>query len=220
MASERQIRANRRNALKSTGPRTAAGKTASARNALRHGLTAHQVVIDGEDPAQFDALLHRFRGEFQPESALEEFLVERLAGLAWRLRRVPLFEAALLAWIAHRQAETHGPTGILLGDVFLSSEAGPLSMVPPEPRVDRRDAHERRLTGRMLAAVLSKDDFLSKLGRYEALLMKQLARTLAALRELIAARAEIERRAKTEVGAHALWNGATSKCAVNFATED
>jgi hypothetical protein len=148
MASERQIRANRRNALKSTGPRTAAGKAASSRNALRHGLTALQVVIEGEDPALFEALCHRFLGEFQPVGPVEEFLVERLAGLAWRLRRVPLFEAALLAWIAHRQAETHGPTGIMLGDVFVSSEASPLSMVPPEPRVDRRDAHERRLTGR------------------------------------------------------------------------
>jgi hypothetical protein len=207
MASERQIRANRRNALKSTGPRTAAGKAASARNALRHGLTAHQVVIDGEDPAQFDALLHRFRCEFQPGSAMEEFLVERLAGLAWRLRRVPLFEAALLAWIAHRQAETHGPTGIMLGDVFLSSEAGPLSIAPPEPAVEPRDAHERRLTGRMLAAVLSKDDFLSKLGRYEGLLMKQVERTLAALRQLIAERAESDRRAKAAVRAHALLKG-------------
>src|SRR5918992_2030133 len=132
MASERQIRANRRNALKSTGPRTAAGKAASSRNALRHGLTAHQVVIEGEDPARFDALRHRFFGEFRPVGPMEEFLVERLAGLAWRLRRVPLFEAALLAWIAHRQAETHGPTGIMLGDVFLSSEACTLAEIPQE----------------------------------------------------------------------------------------
>jgi hypothetical protein len=47
MATERQIRANRRNALKSTGPRTAAGKAASSRS---HGLTAHLVVIDGGIP--------------------------------------------------------------------------------------------------------------------------------------------------------------------------
>jgi hypothetical protein len=188
MASERQIRANRRNALKSTGPRTAAGKVASSRNALRHGLTAHQVVIEGEDPALFDAVHDRFRREFQPVGPMEDFLVERLAGLAWRLRRVPLFEAALLAWIAHRQAETHGPTGILLGDVFLSSEACSLAVTQDETTVDSRQAHERRLTGRMLQAVLSKDDLLSKLGRYEGLLMKQVERTLAELRQLIAER--------------------------------
>ena len=208
MASERQIRANRRNALKSTGPRTKAGKAASARNALRHGLTAHQVVIEGEDPALFDALRDRFRREFRP---VGPFLVERLAGLAWRLRRVPLFEAALLSWIAHQQAETHGTTGIMLGDIFLSSDACSLAGPPLEPTVDAREAHERRLTGRMLSAVLSKDDLLSKLGRYEALLMKQVERTLATLRQLIAERAESERRAKAAVSAHALLNGQSAR---------
>jgi hypothetical protein len=39
MASERQIAANRRNARKSTGPRSGAGKNRSSRNAYRHGLT-------------------------------------------------------------------------------------------------------------------------------------------------------------------------------------
>jgi hypothetical protein len=211
MASERQIRANRRNALKSTGPRTAAGKAASSRNALRHGLTAHQVVIEGEDPALFDALRGCFIRELKPVGAMEEFLVERVAGLAWRLRRVPLFEAALLAWIAHQQAETHGPTGIMLGDVFLSSDACSLAGPPPEMGVDRLEAHERRLTGRMLSAVLSKDDLLSKLGRYEALLMKQVERTLVALRQLIAERAESDRRAKAKVSAHTLLNGRSPK---------
>jgi hypothetical protein len=211
MASERQIRANRRNALKSTGPRTKAGKAASSRNALRHGLTAHQVVIEGEDPARFDALRDRFRREFRPVGAMEKFLVERLAGLAWRLRRVPQFEAALLAWIAHRQAETHGPTGIVLGDVFLSSEACSLAATPLETTVDPRQAHDRRLIGRMLEAVLSKDDLLSKLGRYEGLLMKQVERTLAALRQLTSERAENERRAKSEARAHTLLNGRSAK---------
>jgi hypothetical protein len=59
----------------------------------------------------------------------------------------------------------------------------------------------------MLEAVLSKDDLLSKLGRYEGLLMKQVERTLAALRQLIAERAEIERRAKAYTRAHTLLNG-------------
>ena len=90
MASERQIRANRLNAQKSTGPRTAAGKAASSKNALRHGLTAQQVVLEDEDAAMFDALRDRFLREFQPAGAMEEFLVERLAGLAGRARgRLP-----------------------------------------------------------------------------------------------------------------------------------
>ena len=39
MATEKQIRANRENAKKSTGPKTAAGRARSSRNALRHGLS-------------------------------------------------------------------------------------------------------------------------------------------------------------------------------------
>jgi hypothetical protein len=52
---------------------------------------------------------------------------------------------------------------------------------------------------------------LSKLGRYEALLMKQVERTLTALRQLIAVRTESERRAKAEVRAHALLNGRSAQ---------
>jgi hypothetical protein len=45
MASERQIAANRRNAKKSSGPRSAAGKARSGRNALRHGLAIASRMI-------------------------------------------------------------------------------------------------------------------------------------------------------------------------------
>ena len=58
MTSFRQIEANRRNALRSTGPRTDEGKQQSRRNALRHGLAA-ETVIDGlediEDYRAFEA---------------------------------------------------------------------------------------------------------------------------------------------------------------------
>ena len=54
MASVAQIRANRLNAQKSTGPRTAEGKAAASQNAAKHGLLAEQVVIKGEDPAEFE----------------------------------------------------------------------------------------------------------------------------------------------------------------------
>ena len=53
MATPAQIAANRRNALKSTGPRTAAGKAASGRNALTHGLTARTAVVLDEDAGDY-----------------------------------------------------------------------------------------------------------------------------------------------------------------------
>jgi hypothetical protein len=62
MTSYRQIEANRRNALKSTGPKTAPGKEHSRRNALHHGLTAETVIgalEDAEDYRAFEAGRHR-----------------------------------------------------------------------------------------------------------------------------------------------------------------
>jgi hypothetical protein len=55
MASDRQIAANRANARRSTGPKTNAGKALSRMNALRHGLTAHKLLVNGESPQDFEA---------------------------------------------------------------------------------------------------------------------------------------------------------------------
>ncbi len=49
VTSDKQTRANRRNALMSTGPKTPQGKVAARQNALRHGLLAAQMLVPGED---------------------------------------------------------------------------------------------------------------------------------------------------------------------------
>ena len=49
MTSARKAEANRRNALKSTGPNTPEGKAAVRLNALRHGLLTQQILLPGED---------------------------------------------------------------------------------------------------------------------------------------------------------------------------
>lgn len=87
--------ANRQNALKSTGPRSAAGKARSARNALKHGLTAQQVVMPDEDPAAFEALRNSLYAYYQPDGPVAEHLVEHLAACIWRLNRVPAIEAGI-----------------------------------------------------------------------------------------------------------------------------
>jgi hypothetical protein len=96
MASDKQLQANRANAKKSTGPRSQGGKSRSRLNSRKHGLTAKTLIIVGECADDFDQLRAELMDEHDPQSALEAELVERLAGILWRLRRVPFFEAAIL----------------------------------------------------------------------------------------------------------------------------
>jgi hypothetical protein len=63
---------------------------------VKHGITAKVVVIGGEDPGQFELFRASLEEEFEPQASLERELVERLVGYAWRLRRIPIFEAAVM----------------------------------------------------------------------------------------------------------------------------
>jgi len=91
-ASDKQLQANRRNARRSTGPRTERGKKASRLNALKHGVFAHHTLVDDgegrEDQDEFQALLSQLRRDRDPQGILEEMLVEQIAVASWRLRRV------------------------------------------------------------------------------------------------------------------------------------
>src|SRR4030095_6384217 len=101
MASDKQIKANRLNAKRSTGPRTEIGKRTARTNAIRHGLTATILVIPGEEPAALDQFADQIFGELDPAGPTQIQLVDRIVSLLWRLRRVPVLEAALFAWIYH-----------------------------------------------------------------------------------------------------------------------
>jgi hypothetical protein len=88
MATPAQIAANRLNAQKSTGPRTAEGKAASSTNALKSGIYAQSLIVRGEDPAELEALREDFYTAHQPESADERALVDTLVHSEWTLRRL------------------------------------------------------------------------------------------------------------------------------------
>ncbi len=96
MSSLRQIEANRRNALRSTGPRTGEGKRRSRCNAVRHGLTAETVIEGMEDPEDYKAFELSVTSDFDVQTAVERELVLRLASLLWRLRRATAVETGLL----------------------------------------------------------------------------------------------------------------------------
>ncbi len=93
MATEKQIEANRRNARSSTGPKTAAGKASSSRNALKHGVLSKHAVSQYEDKEEYEALLQQLIADLEPDAAIECVLVERLATLFWREKRLAESEA-------------------------------------------------------------------------------------------------------------------------------
>src|SRR6202011_4478781 len=97
MSTTAQIVANRQNSLLSTGPCSASGKIASSKNAISHGLSSTgDPVLPHEDPAQFNALLERYKLDFSPSTGHEEFLVVNMVGARWRLERAGCIENALL----------------------------------------------------------------------------------------------------------------------------
>jgi len=92
MASKKQTAANRRNARKSTGPKTPEGKAASSMNAVRHGLHARTVILRGETQADFDEIVNGLQDEYQPQSISEQDLVNQAAMAQWKLRRAEIHE--------------------------------------------------------------------------------------------------------------------------------
>ena len=97
MSTEKQIAANHRNAQSSTGPRTPEGKARSSLNAVKHGLTAAQILIPSESADEFESHAASFRDRFAPVDSVESFLVDQMIVAAWRLRRTRFLESKIYA---------------------------------------------------------------------------------------------------------------------------
>lgn len=95
--SPQKLAANRRNATRSTGPRTPGGKAVVAKNAIRHGLTARDVVSADESQGAFKSFAAALVEQLAPVGAVESMLAERVTHCAWRLRRAVRLEAMALA---------------------------------------------------------------------------------------------------------------------------
>jgi hypothetical protein len=121
MATAAQINANRANAQKSTGPRSAEGKSASRFNALKHGIDAASVVIPGEDPADYDALAADYHRDFRPQSPSETFHVDTMLRADWQKRRLQRVEADL-----HRTLLAETPDASLAAALLSDSPAAKL----------------------------------------------------------------------------------------------
>ena len=137
MTSPKQERANRRNAQKSTGPKTQEGKAAVRLNAVKHGLLSEEVLLPGEDGAALEEPGERLRAELQPVGELEGLLVDRIVGAYWRLRRLGRVEAGIFTWKlyeelrerAQGQAQTYERR---MSEARLEDRFGPSTVVTDE----------------------------------------------------------------------------------------
>ncbi len=135
MATQKQIDANRANALNSTGPQTPAGKAAVRLNALKHGLTARDAVLPFEDQDQFDEIAKAYEEHYKPIGPVEILLVQQIVMAAWRLCRVRGMETAALEL---RLAE-HAPAPASNNDSAKQSQIAPdplpqKDLTPPSPQ--------------------------------------------------------------------------------------
>jgi len=111
VVSNNKIRANRRNAKKSTGPRTFLGKEKVSGNALTHGLTAEKHVIIGESINEFNTFRDSMFKVYEPFGAYEEEIFIKLVELLWRLRRVGVIETGIYGnEILEYDADTYKPS--------------------------------------------------------------------------------------------------------------
>jgi hypothetical protein len=96
MSSANRYNANIRNARRSTGPRTSAGKAISRLNSLTHAAFAADLLLPGEDRASFRRLEARFHKHYLPVTPAELFLINRMVLASWRLLRLAAMESRVL----------------------------------------------------------------------------------------------------------------------------
>lgn len=203
MTSPAQIRANRSNAKRSTGPKTPQGKANSRLNAVTHGIFAREVLLPDEDPTELQGLEDRMRAELLPQGELEELHMARAVAAAWRLLRLARIEAGILteglsverASIARRQQQQYAEhpveerldtlmttgTRVTNADQYLAYEAA----------VIEAEAHGRTdlaTWGRAFIRDATGPDAFARLARYETSVERSFYRSLQELERLQLAR--------------------------------
>jgi hypothetical protein len=178
MSSQRQIEANRRNALSSGGPKTEAGKERSRRNALKHGLTAVTVVTVFERIEDFEDFQRAILADYSPDSFIERELVLRLAAILWRLRRCLAIETGLIQ--IHGQIQ-HDGIGQLQMTASQSNLSEPVSAIIIKGTADSTPVD----IARCLLRVINYDcGLLDRIGKYEKALWRQARQLLTVLNHI------------------------------------
>jgi len=156
--SERKREANRRNAQRSTGPKSEQGKMISRRNAILHGLLIRAVplvdFVGGGERRELLELFETLYSELCPEGRVEEIFVERIACIYFQLARLFRFQKGVA--LAAMQQEDD------------------------KPFCGRNQTHYIRFE----QYLLPRDGVLDKMVRYETMLDRELHRCLDRLERL------------------------------------
>ena len=200
MTSDKKAEANRRNAQKSTGPKTPEGKNLVRLNAVRHGLRAEEILLAGENEEALKELGERLRAELQPVGEFENLLVDQIVAAYWRLRRVGRVETGIFAWErseeraerAEREAKEYEAGDIEWGMEALSTtvtdEKKYEEALSRARRIRSEQEDETATLGRTFARDADRANAFSKLSRYETSIERQIYRALHELERRQAAR--------------------------------
>ena len=162
MATDKQLRANRKNAKKSTGPNTPEGKARSSKNALKHGLLARDAVLPGEDPADFDRQLTALEDWALPRNPLEHEICRQIVDAQWRMQRLSRIETAIIT--------------VDINHVLRRDRAKGAAAIEPGREGDNK------LLGR--AMLIGGAQSLVQLSRYDAHLTRRFYRSVQLLTEI------------------------------------
>lgn len=191
MSSLKQVEANRRNALKSTGPTTPEGKDRSRRNAIRHGLTAETVIAALEDAEDYQAFEAAVTADYDAESAVERELVLRLASVLWRLRRATGIETALFESVTAGKGKVEhgsfGPTLVPEGPDLPEQSRLRLIAIPQSDAASQNElsSYTNKDIGDCFLRLAALPTFpLDRLSRYEHLLWRQARQIVFTLESL------------------------------------
>jgi len=143
--SIKRINANRENAKKSTGPKTASGKFRSCRNALKHGLESRKHLIIGEDVKEFQEMKDSYIKMLEPSNILEVEDCMQIIAMSWKIRRLSVVETGLYnqEMMQQLKSSTNELSAILLKRADFESVVKELDQVPElQGLAYRRDCKE------------------------------------------------------------------------------
>ena len=171
MPTEAQTLANRRNALKSTGPHSAEGRAAVSQNAVKHGLLTRRDVISSESQADFDLYRGQILAELDPVSPMESMLAERIVSLSWRLKRVCRIQNQAID--ALNAPKTHSPLAKLTQ-----------SLLPKGLQPDPSESAPHLTLGRLAIKDFADARVLDRLLMYERRIEHSLYKTILEFQRL------------------------------------